>query len=75
MEKGKFPFPAYIVVAIVRCDIFLVQITIMCHRVPAPRGIPGNAADMIPVTSGTGIVDHVVWADLGGMNEVTAMQE
>ena len=33
-------FLAYVVMTIVRWDVFLVQIAIMCHRVPGPNGTP-----------------------------------
>ena len=54
-------FLAYVVVSIIRRDIFLVQVAVRCHRVPAPTGVLSDPVDVIPVISGTRIVHHVVW--------------
>ena len=59
--------------AIVRWNVFLVQIAIMCHRVPGPSRIPSGSTDPIPVVSGTRIIQHVVWVDLAGVNSVMVM--
>ena len=66
-------FLAYVVMTIVRWDVFLVQIAIMCHRVPGPSGVPSNSANVVPVVSGTCIVHHGVWVDTAVVNSVTVM--
>ena len=64
---------AYIVVAIVRWDVLLVHIAIMCHRVPGPGRVSSDSTYMIPVISRTCIVYHVVWAGSENVNGVTVM--
>jgi len=60
MENGKCLLLTDIIVAIVRRDVSLVQITIGCHCVPGPSGVFSDSADVIPVVSGTGVVSHVI---------------
>ena len=51
---------AYIVVAIVRCDVFLIQIAMMGHCIPRPSGVVGDSTYIIPVVPGARIVHQVV---------------
>ena len=51
---------AYIIVVVIRRNVFLVQVTVTCHRVPGPSRIPNDSADVIPVIFGTGSIDHGV---------------
>ena len=69
-KKKKYTVSAYIIVAIVRRDVPLIQITMVCHRIPRPSGVVGDPAYIIPVVPGTRIVHHVVWVDLEGANSV-----
>ena len=59
-DEWRFALPAYIIMAIARWDVFLVQITVVFHRVPGPSGVISDPAYIIPVISGTCIVHHVV---------------
>ena len=59
-ERPRYVLLPHVVMAVVRCDIFLVQIAVGCHRVPGPSGVPGDSADVIPVVSRTSIIYHEV---------------
>ena len=59
-KTGEEKIPVYIVMVVVRCDIFLVQIAIMCHRIPCPSRVSSDPAYVVPVVSGTRIVYHAV---------------
>ena len=59
-EKKRYPLKAYIVVAIVRGNVFLAQIAMVCHRIPGPSGVVRDPTYIIPVVSGARIVHHVV---------------
>ena len=73
-KKKRYVVPTYIVVAIVRRDVFLVQFAVMCHCVPGPSGVVGDSTYIIPVVSGTRIVYHVVWVDLEGADSITIIR-
>ena len=75
MGKRGYIRLAYIVMAIVRWDVLLVHIAIMCHRVPGPGRVSSYSTYMIPVISRTCIVYHVVWADLEDVNGVGSALE
>ena len=59
-EKKRYPLQAYIVVAIIRGNVFLAQIAVVCHRIPGPSGVVRDPTYIIPVVSGARIVHHVV---------------
>ena len=61
-NKGevKIVILAYIVMAIVGCDVSLVQIAMVCHCIPSPSGVFSDPTHIIPVVSRTRIVHHVV---------------
>ena len=73
-ENRRTLLLAHIVVAIVRCDVLLVQIAIRCHRVPGPGRVPGDSVHVIPVISGTRIVHHAIWVGVKSVNKVAVMQ-
>ena len=65
-EKRRYAVLAHIVVAIVRGDVFLVQIAMVCHRIPRPSGVASDPAYIIPVIPGARVVHHVVWVRFRG---------
>ena len=73
-ENRRALLPAYIVVAIVRRDVFLVHIAIGCHRVPGPGRVPSDSVYVVPVISGACIVHHVIWMGVKSVNRVRAMR-
>ena len=73
-EKKRYPVLIYIVMAIVGRDVPLIQVAMVCHRVPGPSGVLSYLAYIIPVVSGTRIVYHIVWVDLEGADSITIIR-
>ena len=74
-EKRKCPLLTYIVMTIIRCDVFLVQVAIRRHRIPGPSRVPSNSTDVIPVIFGTCVVYHIIWVGLEGVSGLTVTHD